>query len=398
VPVHHSYDETSSHPVIVAAMAERRPFWRSALFGAYMELVSVQGKQAYAASLAGKPTSHVDRVVTIGDVANIEPYATDCLVAGLLRRDFMLYIGHDRFQLVQHAKLTHSRTAMQLWWEREKKKDTEDPVMKAAVRWRDGDQCRCCRGSLNWGKGNDTDPLGGTLDHRTPGEPAQSPDDLAATCRRCNGIRSDAPNANESAPWQPAPEKPFYTKGTVTYLRKANYTTDPTGAVLRPTGQQYLLPTITILPRPAAPADTALSDLEAIEAPLPPQWVWEAHNGHDGHICGTRPHTQWDNAPTRPTAPQDGVVTASSDPTIGGIPQVQEPPENVGKSTANREAFSPPNPSPPSTKEASPGGGRQGGEGKGLVVGRSGVGTGVAAPRRARGRRGGRAKGDGRER
>lgn len=385
--VHHFYDETSSHPIIVAAMAERRPFWRSALYGAYGELVSVQGKQAYAASLVGKPVSHVDRIVTVGDVANIEPFATDCMVAGLVRRKYMRYVGDERFQLVQHAKLTHSRTAMQMWWERVKKKDTDDPVMKAAVRWRDGDQCRCCHNLLNWAKGNDTDPFGGTLDHRTPGQPAESPDDLAAVCRRCNGIRSDSPNANDVAPWQPVPDQPFYTKGTVTFLRKALYTTDPKGNYLHPTGKQYFLTTITILPRPAIPADTALSDLEPIEVPLPPQWAWEAHDGHDGHICGSRPHTQWDTAPTGHTDALKALKNAPSDPAIGGIPQVQEPPENVDETSAVPGGYSLPNPSPPSTKSASSGGGRQGGEGKGREEVGLVVGPGRAAPRRTRGRR-----------
>jgi len=384
VAVHHFYDETSGHPVIVAAAADRRPFWRAALFGVYMELVSVQGKRAVSAARKGKPVKHVDRVVTVGDITAIEPMATDCVIAGLIHYDYMRCIGADVFQLTQHDKLSNSWTAMKLWWEAEKRKDTSDEAMKAAIRWRDGDQCRVCHCLMTWARGNDTNPLGGTFDHRIPGEPAQTTDDLAAVCRRCNGIRSDAANANEFAPWQPVPAKPFYSPKTAELLKKT-YPTDPTGAPMRWTGKEHFLKPITILPRPTVQVDPAFSDLEAIEAPLPPKWTWTVHEGNNCRICGPRPHNQWDTASTEPQGASSAHRSPVSDPESLGAPLMQEPPENLAKTSAKPLGFSPPDPSPPRTKHALPGGGRGGGDGLDGFVG--GAGRAGVRGRRPRGRR-----------
>jgi len=386
VAVHHIYDETAGHPALAAAMAERRPFWRAAMSGAYLELVSVAGKRAVAASRQEKPpTSHVDRVVNVGDITTMDFIATDCMIAGLVHYGLMRYLGGDSFQLIEHDKLAHSQTAMQLWWEAKKRRDTRNKAWRLEVLWRDGDQCRCCHVVMSQGRNNDTDPDGFTLDHRVPGVPAESVDDLAGVCRSCNGIRSDSEDADVVAPWQPVPERPFYTERTAKELHREGYTTDPLGKPMQRTGQAHKAPRVKILPRPTTLVDTAISDPESIGIPLPPQWAWSAHEGNKCRICGPRPTTLVDTASTASQTPQGVAESLRSDPDDVGIPLASNPSQNDLKTVANRQGLSPPKPSPARSNEALPGGGRHVGDGLGWSLG--GVGSGGPGARRRRGRR-----------
>lgn len=352
----HTYDETAGHSVVVAPMAEASPLLRPALFGAYVELVSIAQKSAVAAVQAGVHAQHVAGVVTLGDIISIEPWQGQHLADKLVQYKYLEPMGDTRYRLVQHARLVHWENPETLAWRAAQRKDVRDPALAAAVRLRDGDQCRCCRVLVKWGAPAD-DPERGTYDHVNPRVLANgNPEALAVTCGSCNGIRSDRPDANEFAPHQPPPAVPFYTASTAKYLRGRGY------KGIRATGKAHLLPRITITARPAPKADTApLSDPTASGTPLP----------HDP----ARPATQADTAPPR-------------DPATSGTPRPAVRSQSDSSSLETRLANSPPEPPISRSDDPPARGGLHGGDGKGRVGAGGGVGAGVARPRRHRARRG----------
>src|SRR5690606_34904531 len=113
--------------------------------------------------------------------------------------------------------------------------------------------------------------------------------------------------------------------------------------------------------RPAEAADPAPSDLDIVEAPLPPQWAWEAHDGTNCRICGARPRNQWDPAPNGLSGPSHGPESPSSDLTASETPLAPERPQNGLNSAANPPTTSPPATPPPRTKTAPTTGGRSAG-------------------------------------
>jgi 5-methylcytosine-specific restriction endonuclease McrA len=369
------YDETTGHEVVTRAMIERRPLWRSALLGMYIELISTTQKKAKAAVDTRTHTDHVDDLVTYGDIASIEPWATDEIVDGLIRYGYMTHDHTDVYRLVKHKMLAHWETVDQLAWRRAQQRDLKDVVLIRQVRYRDGDQCRICHTVVHWtGKDDDTK---GTLDHvraRTPAE--GNPEALAVACMRCNRIRSDRPDADTFAPHQPAPERPYYTKSTADYLRHGGFATQIDGTPMQKVGEQHKLKKIEIIvpPRPKTPRDPAASGTP--RTTTPPGAV-------EGHHEAARPATQADTAhPTaRPASPAD---TAQRDP----FPGTPRDPASRSQSGRNPTEIRGPDyrsdPSPPRTKPPENGGGVEGGEGKGRSSG-----TGLAqAPARRRARRG----------
>ena len=121
--------------------------------------------------------------------------------------------------LVDDAEhLFHIRRKAEIEWERARRSDVANKAFTVPVRLRDGDGCRYCGHIVQWGAR--TGNRAGTYDHRNPGKPAVSPDDLVVACRGCNSTRKDNPHA-EAWPLLPAPTDPHYGTLTIEFLAKA---------------------------------------------------------------------------------------------------------------------------------------------------------------------------------
>lgn len=128
------------------------------------------------------------------------------------------------WMLVKDAEhLFHIRTRAELAWERQRKADVADPKLVVPVRLRDGDACRYCGVLVQWGarRGGRR----GTYDHRQPGSPASSPDDLVVCCGSCNASRGNDP----AGTWVPraAPARPFYGPESVAMLAEHGHHVPP---------------------------------------------------------------------------------------------------------------------------------------------------------------------------
>lgn len=113
--------------------------------------------------------------------------------------------------------LFHIRRKAEIDWEKARKRDTSNSALTVPVRLRDGDGCRYCGVIVQWSARRGA--RAGTYDHRTPGAPAKSPDDLVVACASCNGTRADNPDA-EAWPLRPAPIEPYYGPDTIRFLAR----------------------------------------------------------------------------------------------------------------------------------------------------------------------------------
>jgi hypothetical protein len=126
------------------------------------------------------------------------------------------------WMLVDDAEhLFHIRRKSELEWERARKVDVSNPALVVPVRLRDGDACRYCGHIVQWNarRGN----RAGTYDHRRPGQPARSPDDLVVACGLCNRTRSNNPDP-DAWPMRPAPAAPFYGSESARFLAGYGHT------------------------------------------------------------------------------------------------------------------------------------------------------------------------------
>ena len=121
--------------------------------------------------------------------------------------------GWDLLDDAEH--LFHIRRKSEIEWEKARKVDVSNPTLTVPVRLRDGDGCRYCGHIVQWGarRGNRR----GTYDHRSPGVPARSPDDLVVACGGCNSTRGNNPDPH-AWPLRPAPAEPYYGRESVAYL------------------------------------------------------------------------------------------------------------------------------------------------------------------------------------
>jgi hypothetical protein len=120
------------------------------------------------------------------------------------------------YELVDDAEhLFHIRRKAEIEWEKARKVDVANPTLTVPVRLRDGDGCRYCGHIVQWGarRGNRR----GTYDHRSPGVPARTPDDLVVACGGCNSTRGNNPDPH-AWPLRPAPAEPHYGRESVAYL------------------------------------------------------------------------------------------------------------------------------------------------------------------------------------
>ncbi|MBT2273870.1 HNH endonuclease, partial [Rhodococcus qingshengii] len=112
----------------------------------------------------------------------------------------------------------HLRTKEEIEWEKQQRRDNNNPAITIPVRLRDGDACRWCGKVVDWGTKNGA--RSGTYDHLIPGRAATVETSVVA-CRGCNSSRGKA----ESLEWQdreplPVPAEPYFSAATIDRLKK----------------------------------------------------------------------------------------------------------------------------------------------------------------------------------
>ncbi|UYG15780.1 hypothetical protein BRM3_08990 [Brachybacterium huguangmaarense] len=167
-------------------------------------------------------------VVSLG-VASLMGGARTTELIDMAERAGYLHRGEDEqgrsvLRLLDDPEFIHIRTAAELQWEKQRKADNSNVHLVLPVRLRDGDACRSCSRIVRFGNRDHRSKLAGTYDHRIPGEPCRSPEDMVVLCRGCNGGRRDAEGRrDELFPLLPPPEKPYWHKSTVSWLREPEH-------------------------------------------------------------------------------------------------------------------------------------------------------------------------------
>ncbi|MCK7661983.1 hypothetical protein [Corynebacterium antarcticum] len=144
--------------------------------------------------------------------------------------------GRRRWEIFQDPEFIHMRTADELEWEKQRKTDNSNPELTIQVRVRDGDACRYCGSVVNFKarKGK----LGGTYDHRVPGQ-AATVETMVVACGSCNARRRDNPDADRMVPLLPEPSPPYYSKSTVEWINGHQWSREH-GIVVKPTGRHQV--------------------------------------------------------------------------------------------------------------------------------------------------------------
>ena len=124
--------------------------------------------------------------------------------------------GRSAFQLINDPEFIHLRLKDEVDWERQRKRDNNNPALTVPVRLRDGDGCRWCGVIVNWSdrKGG----RGGTIDHLEPQHRA-TVDTAVVACKSCNSSRQDGSTPRGMRDLLPEPEDPYYSESTVEWLQ-----------------------------------------------------------------------------------------------------------------------------------------------------------------------------------
>jgi hypothetical protein len=208
-----SSDTAAQHPIVLAPLvwpADRLDGLdpqdlASLLFGLVMRCATYSAQYTTDYAIA-------DAVVAMLAGPNWQTRAEQAARAGYWARS----ADDTGWMLVDDAEhLFHIRRKAEIEWERARKVDVSNPALTVPVRLRDGDGCRYCGHIVQWTarRGN----RAGTYDHRNPGQPARTPDDLVVACGGCNRTRSNNPDA-DAWPLRPAPTRPYYGPESVRML------------------------------------------------------------------------------------------------------------------------------------------------------------------------------------
>jgi hypothetical protein len=119
------------------------------------------------------------------DHAELERLWSQCAFAGL-GDEITLENGRRGFRLVNDPEFVHMKTADEIAFEAQRKRDNSDTHMTVRIRMRDGDACRYC-GLVVWFSMRRGDKRG-TYDHRPPGQPGSAETSVVA-CGACNSGR-----------------------------------------------------------------------------------------------------------------------------------------------------------------------------------------------------------------
>ncbi len=207
-------DTAAFHPIVLEVLEHPEADERSVdeVFGFMMRLASQSGAHftdyVFAWSTA---------VTTAGSAARAERLLMQAQFAGYGELQVDEETGRRRFVLVADPEFIHLKTAEEDAWERQRKADNGNPGITVPVRLRDGDACRYCGNVVNWAARRGR--LGGTYDHRPPGQPG-SADTSVVACLSCNARRGADPVevADERVPLMAPPIEPYYSSSTREWL------------------------------------------------------------------------------------------------------------------------------------------------------------------------------------
>lgn len=135
--------------------------------------------------------------------------------------------GAKKLRLFTDEEFIHVQPREEVMRRRARSRENRDPNKKAAVIFRDGDQCRYCGKVVRW-----TGPKGynlGTLDHVDPDSLGDAPvDGLVVACYECNSSRGHAREAFDAAsPLRPVPSMPYYGVWSAEFLTRYGYEAAP---------------------------------------------------------------------------------------------------------------------------------------------------------------------------
>ena len=135
--------------------------------------------------------------------------------------------GAKKLRLFTDEEFIHIQPREEVMRRRARSRENRDKDKKAAVIFRDGDQCRYCGKLVRW-----TGPIGnnfGTLDHVDPDSLGDAPvDGLVVACHECNSSRGHAREAFDAAsPLRPVPSTPYYGVWSAEFLTRCGYEAVP---------------------------------------------------------------------------------------------------------------------------------------------------------------------------
>ena len=135
--------------------------------------------------------------------------------------------GAKKLRLFTDEEFIHIQPREEVMRRRARSRENRDPNKKAAVIFRDGDQCRYCGKVVRW-----TGPKGynlGTLDHVDPDSLGDAPvEGLVVACYECNSSRGHAREAFDAAsPLRPVPTTPYYGVWSAEFLTRYGYEAAP---------------------------------------------------------------------------------------------------------------------------------------------------------------------------
>lgn len=147
------------------------------------------------------------------------------LAAGLLT--WVDIEGRRKLRLFMDEEFIHIQPREEVMRRRARSRENRDKDKKAAVIFRDGDQCRYCGKIVRW-----TGPIGfnfGTLDHVDPDSLGDAPvEGLVVACHECNSSRGHAREAFDAAsPLRPVPSSPYYGEWSAEFLARYGYEAAP---------------------------------------------------------------------------------------------------------------------------------------------------------------------------
>lgn len=131
--------------------------------------------------------------------------------------------GKRKLRLFTDEEFIHVQPREEVMRRRARSRENRDPNKKAAVIFRDGDQCRYCGKVVRW-----TGPTSynlGTLDHVDPDSLGDAPvEGLVVACYECNSSRGHAREAFDAAsPLRPIPSTPYYGVWSAEFLTRYGY-------------------------------------------------------------------------------------------------------------------------------------------------------------------------------
>ncbi len=173
-----------------------------------------------------------DYIITVGtamtmagSITRYQALIKAAKYCGYLTDTVIIVDGEERkaFKLVEDNDLFHMILKDERAWANQRKKDSRNVKLIAAVRLRDGDACRYCGKTVSW-----NDRVSGraaSYDHTNPGQ-AATVETYVVCCKECNGKRGDDPDSTWST--LPAPTSPLYGPETVEFLDNHDITVKPT--------------------------------------------------------------------------------------------------------------------------------------------------------------------------